>query len=105
LEYCIEGENKLANIESAKKRILVTDKKELQNKVLTSKLKTTLKKYDAAIKTANIELAKSLLSDTLGFIDILEHKGIIHKNNAARKKASVNKKLFSLTKTETAKAE
>lgn len=86
----------MANIESAKKRILVTQKKELQNKMLVSKLKTMLKKYDAAIKANNIELSESLFPETVGFIDNLAHKSILHKNNADRKKAAVSKKLNDL---------
>ena len=94
----------MANIASAKKRILITTKKELQNKILVSRLKTKLKKYDTAIKSNDIKLSETLLLDTVGFIDNLEHKGILHQNNAARKKSAAQKKFNSL-KNQTAKAE
>ncbi len=86
----------MANIESAKKRILVASKKELQNKMLISKLKTMLKKYDSAIKADDIELSAKLLPETLGYIDSLAHKGVIHRNNADRKKSAADKKFSDL---------
>lgn len=86
----------MANIASAKKRILTSNKKELQNKTKVSKLKTMMKKYDAAIETNDIELSENLFTKTAGFVDNLAHKGVLHKNNAARKKSSLNKKLSDL---------
>lgn len=94
----------MANIASAKKRILVSAKKEGENQMLESKLKTTLKKYDAAIKANDMALAQSLLPSASGLIDNLELKGILHKNNANRKKAAIAKKYDTLKKSaETAK--
>lgn len=96
----------MANIASAKKRILVTAKKEMENQMLTSKLKTMLKKYDAAIKANDLLLLESLIPSTVGFIDNLELKGILHKNNANRKKAAIAKKFDNLkAKTAAVKAE
>lgn len=86
----------MANIASAKKRVSVSAKKELQNKMLVSKLKTTLKKFDAAIVAGNLELSKKLLPETLGLIDSLAHKGILHKNNADRKKSAADSKFNRL---------
>lgn len=86
----------MANTASAKKRILVTEKKQLRNKSLISKLKTTLKKYNAAIAAQDLELAKQLLPETIGLVDNLRHKGILHDNNADRKKSALNKKLNDL---------
>ena len=95
----------MANIASAKKRILVTAKKELENQMLTSKLKTVLKKYDAAIKANDMQLSESLIPSVSGFIDNLESKGILHKNNANRKKAAISKKLDNLKAKTAVKAE
>jgi small subunit ribosomal protein S20 len=75
---------------------LVNAKKELENKILISKLKTMLKKYNAAVNAGNIELSEKLLPETLGYIDNLKHKGVIHKNNADRKKSAVSRKIFLL---------
>ena len=59
----------LANIKSAKKRINVIEKKTLRNKMIKSKVKTVIKKVEAAIAAG----------------DKVASKGIYHKNNAARK--------------------
>lgn len=87
----------MANIASAKKRILVTLKKEQRNKALESRLKTILKKYNAAIESRDLELARKLFPETVGYIDNLRHKGILPDNNADRKKSAVEKKLNALT--------
>ncbi|MDD4002853.1 MAG: 30S ribosomal protein S20 [Clostridia bacterium] len=86
----------MANIASAKKRILVTIKKEERNKALISRLKTILKKYNAAIDSKDLELARKLFPETIGYIDNLRHKGILPDNNADRKKAAAEKKLNAL---------
>ncbi len=86
----------MANIKSAQKRILVSNKKKIQNQMLTSKLKTALKKYNAAILAGDLEQAEKLLPVTVSIIDGVAQKGCIHQNNADRKKASVSKMLFDL---------
>ena len=50
----------MANIKSAKKRIKVTEKKTLQNKMVKSALKTAIKKFEAAVAANNAEEAKAL---------------------------------------------
>lgn len=86
----------MANIKSAKKRILVSEKKRMQNQMLVSKLKTVIKKYNAAITAKDLALAEKLLPDTFACIDSVASKGAIHRNNAARKKAVCGKKLDEL---------
>lgn len=86
----------MANIASAKKRISVTNKKELRNQILTSRAKSTLKKYDAAIKGKNVELAESLYVETISIVDNVTSKGVWHKNKAARKKSAITRKLNSI---------
>ena len=77
----------MPNIKSAKKRVIVSQKKALQNKMLKSALKTSLKKYEAAINAGDTALAQSLYNDTVKKIDQAVAHGVIHKNNAARKKS------------------
>jgi small subunit ribosomal protein S20 len=88
----------LANIKSAIKRIKVTRKKTLRNKMLISKMKTLIKKYDSAIVSRDVELSEKLLSETVGYVDSLVSKGVFHKNNADRKKSRLAKKLDQLKK-------
>ncbi|MDD4164964.1 MAG: 30S ribosomal protein S20 [Eubacteriales bacterium] len=77
----------MPNIKSAKKRVKVIDAKTLQNKMFKTSLKTTVKKYKAALAEGNKELASKTYLDAVSKIDKAVSKGIIHKNNAARKKS------------------
>ncbi|MDF2538195.1 MAG: ribosomal protein [Herbinix sp.] len=75
----------MANIKSAKKRILVNETKAARNKAIKSKVKTMIKKVDAAVAAGDKELAKTTLVDAVSEIDKASTKGIYHKNTAARK--------------------
>jgi len=75
----------LANIKSAKKRILVTKKKELRNKSTKSKIKTLVKKVEAAIEAGNKAEAEEALRVVTSEISKAASKGIYHKNTASRK--------------------
>ncbi len=81
----------MANIKSAKKRILVSKKKEMRNKAVKTELKTLVKKVDAAIAEGNKEAAASALLVATSKIDKAAKKGILHKNTAARKISRLNK--------------
>ena len=75
----------MANIKSAKKRILVTNKKTAMNKSRKSEIKTYIKKFEAAVSNGEIELAKSLLKEVEARLDRAAAKHTIHKHAAARK--------------------
>ena len=85
----------MANIKSAKKRIEVIDKKTLRNKMIKSKVKTVIKKVEAAIAAGDKEAAQANLLVAISEIDKADSKGVYHKNNASRKvsrlTAAVNK--------------
>ncbi|MBQ1327357.1 MAG: 30S ribosomal protein S20 [Lachnospiraceae bacterium] len=81
----------MANIKSAKKRILVSKKKEMRNKAVKTELKTLVKKVDAAIAEGNKEAAATALLAATSKIDKAAKKGILHKNTAARKISRLNK--------------
>ncbi len=87
----------MPNIKSAKKRVLVTEKKAQQNKTVKSALKTQIKKFLAAVNAGDKELANSLYPETVSAIDSAVTKGILHKNNAANKKSKLAKKLATLS--------
>lgn len=80
----------MPNIKSAKKRVKVTETKNLRNKALRSNLKTTIKKADAAI--ANQENTDEAVRLAIKKIDQAVAKGILHKNTAARKKSAIARK-------------
>ncbi len=81
----------MANIKSAKKRIKVTIKKTLQNKIIKSRTKTEVKKLLVACKAGDVTAAKAQLPNTVAALDKAATKGIIHKNNASRKKSRLYK--------------
>lgn len=81
----------MANIKSAKKRILVNETKAARNKQIKSKVKTVIKKVDAAVAAGNKDLAKTSLVEAVTEIDKASSKGIYHKNTAARKVSRLSK--------------
>lgn len=86
----------MPNIKSAKKRVLVTAKKTEINKAERSALKTQLKKFDKAVAEGDKEKVAAAYPETVSAIDHAASKNIIHKNNAANKKAKLAKKLASV---------
>lgn len=77
----------MANIKSAKKRVLVTKTKSLNNKSQSSALKTAVKKANAS--EGNAETIRFAIK----CVDKAAAKGIMHKNTAARKKSALMKKI------------
>jgi small subunit ribosomal protein S20 len=82
----------MPNIKSAKKRVKVIEKKTLRNKAIKSDLKTALKKADAAVAN-NAADKEQVVRTAIKKVDMACTKGILHKNNAARKKSQLAKKL------------
>ncbi len=81
----------MANIKSAKKRILVNKTKADRNKAIRSSVKTAMKKVDAAVVANDKEAAKVALVAAISTIDKATTKGVYHKNNAARKVSRLTK--------------
>ncbi len=75
----------MANIKSAKKRILVAEARTARNKAIKSKVKTSIKKVDAAVAAKDKEAAKAALIAATAEIDKATSKGVFHKNTASRK--------------------
>lgn len=82
----------MPNIKSAKKRVLVNKTKAQHNKSANSALKTAIKKANAAIE-AKAENKEELVKVAVKKIDQAAAKGLLHKNNAARKKSALVTKL------------
>ncbi|MBP3487556.1 MAG: 30S ribosomal protein S20 [Roseburia sp.] len=82
---------RLANIKSAKKRILVTETKAARNKSIKSAVKTATKKVEAAVAAKDQEAAKAALTNAISTIESAASKGVYHKNNAARKVSRLTK--------------
>ena len=75
----------MANIKSAKKRILVTQTKTDRNKAIKSGVKTAIKKVEAAVESGDKAAATEALTAATSAIDKACTKGVYHKNNASRK--------------------
>ena len=86
----------MPNIKSAKKRVLVTKTKTLQNKMFKTELKTDIKKYQAAVAAGDNALAQELYKAAVKKIDQAAARNIIHKNAAARKKSQFTKALNNM---------
>ncbi|MBQ5590726.1 MAG: 30S ribosomal protein S20 [Clostridia bacterium] len=82
----------MPNIKSAKKRVKVIATKTERNKAMNSALKTEIKKANAAI-VANAENKEEQVKSAITAIDKAASKGLLHKNNAARKKSALATKL------------
>ena len=80
----------MANIKSAKKRILVTETKAARNKAIKSGVKTAIK-VEAAVAANDKAAAEAALKDATSVIASAGSKGIFHKNNAARKVSRLTK--------------
>ena len=86
----------MANIKSAKKRILVNQKKALQNQMIKSQLKTIIKKFNAAVEAGDKAVATDLYKLVCKKTDQAAASGLLHKNNAAHKKSQFAKKYNTL---------
>ena len=75
----------MANIKSAKKRILVAARNADRNKAIRSKVKTYVKKVDAAVLAGDTSVAQAALKDAVVVISKAAQKGVYHKNTASRK--------------------
>ena len=81
----------MANIKSAKKRILVTDIRTARNKAIRSEVKTSIKKVEAAVVAKDKAAAEAALKNATSVIESACSKGVYHKNNAARKVSRLTK--------------
>ena len=87
----------MANIKSAKKRVLITKIRTERNKSIKSRVKTSIKKVEAAVAAKDAEAAKTLLPQAISEISRAASKGVYHKNNAARKVSRITKAVNSIT--------
>ena len=79
----------MPNIKSAIKRVKVSEKKNLRNRMIKSAMRTNVKKFATAVEAGQADAA--MLSAAQGVVDKAAAKGVIHKNAANRKKARMAK--------------
>ena len=81
----------MANIKSAKKRILVNETKAARNKAIKSKVKTYVKKVETAVAHRDKAVAEEALKAAIVEINKAGSKGVYHKNTCARKVSRLTK--------------
>lgn len=86
----------MPNIKSAKKRVLVTEKKTARNKAVKSEVKTEIKKFLALVQSGDKAAATAQFPSTCSIIDGAVTKGVLKKNTAANKKSGLAKKLNAM---------
>ena len=77
----------MPNIKSAKKRVLVTKTKSLKNKMVKTQLKTTIRKFEAAVASGDKAAASEAYKLAVKKVDQAAARGVIHKNAAGHKKS------------------
>lgn len=81
----------MANIKSAKKRILVTATRTARNKAIKSEVKTMVKKVYAAIESKDKEAAETAFRAAVSTMNKATSKGVYHKNTTSRKISRLQK--------------
>ena len=86
----------MPNVKSSKKDVISSKIAYEKNKANKSALKTNLKKFDAALESGNKAEAEAAYKVAIKAVDQAVNKGLLHKNNAARKKSAMTLKLAKL---------
>ncbi|MZP28817.1 30S ribosomal protein S20 [Heliobacterium undosum] len=82
----------MPNIKSAIKRVKIARERTLKNASARSALRTTLKRFEAALASADVDNARAALAKAVRALDKAAAKGLIHKNTASRKKSRITKR-------------
>ena len=86
----------MANIKSAKKRVITSQVRADRNKAIKSKVKTYIKKVDAAVAAGDKAAAQAALLAATSEIDKATSKGVYHKNTASRKVSRLAKAVSAM---------
>jgi small subunit ribosomal protein S20 len=83
----------LPGSKSAQKQVRVTERKRLKNKSITSLCKTNITRAEKLIFSGELKAAQEAVAVAITSLDKAAEKGVIHSNNAARRKSRLMKKL------------
>ena len=86
----------MANIKSQIKRNRQNEKRRLRNRVFRGEARTYVKRARLALEEGNPEEAKKATLEAIRALDKAAEKGVLHKNNAARRKSRLMKHLAAL---------
>ncbi|HEU5422989.1 MAG TPA: 30S ribosomal protein S20 [Nitrolancea sp.] len=88
----------MANSKSAAKRARVAERQRIRNRIFRSAARTYVKKAERLIAARDAEAASTAVGDAISTLDRAAIKGIIHKNNAARRKSRLMAKFNQLVR-------
>jgi small subunit ribosomal protein S20 len=86
----------LANTKSAKKRIIQNEKRRVRNRVFRGRARTFVKKARLAIDNGDLDAARNATLQAVSALDKAAEKGVLHRNNASRRKSRLMKQLAIL---------
>ena len=87
----------MANTASAIKRIRSNERKRLYNKMVRTRTRTALRSARETLTDSSSDVARKQVMEAVSSLDRAAQKGVIHKNNAARRKGRLMKKLNALS--------
>jgi small subunit ribosomal protein S20 len=88
----------LANIKSAIKRNKQNEKRRLRNRIIRGRARTAVKKARTDLTGSDAETARQAALEAVSVLDKAAEKGVLHKNNAARRKSRLMRRLAALEK-------
>lgn len=88
----------MANIKSAIKRNKQNEKRRVRNRIFRGRARTFVSKARLAINTGDVKSAEEAVQQAISALDKAAEKGVIHKNNAARRKSRLMRKLAALAR-------
>ncbi len=86
----------MANHKSALKRIRSSERKRLRNRAVRSTTRTKIKQARTTLQEGDVETARTAIHEAIRTLDKAVSKGVIHRNNAARRKSRLMKQLAAL---------
>lgn len=89
----------MANTRSAIKRLRSAERRRLRNRVYRGQARTAVKKARHLMDTGHLEEAREAVHAAVTALDMAAKKGIIHKNNAARRKSRLMQRLNQVERT------
>ena len=86
----------MANTKSAIKRNRQNEKRRKRNRVYRGRARTFVKKARVAMENGDLEEARAATLEAISELDRAAQKGVLHKNNASRRKGRLMKQLAAL---------
>lgn len=86
----------MPNTRSAAKRVRVTARRTLRNRMVKSRMRTAIRRYEAALAEGDAAASTELFQKATSQIDRAAAKGVIHRNEASRRKARLAARLNAL---------